>query len=266
MYWPPLYYGSVMTSSIIIITHVLQSEASCTSIMSCQRRISMESNSYEICPYCSEEIKPDAIKCKHCKSILSEKQVDASVEPKKDNNINDQSNGAGESTIDKTEKYKPDDKRWDLASPDSNLVDSNNVSDVADKSKNHKNESHNEFARKKSPSDEHLKTPQESSAYYSPTYLEIYSFVAGISYFLSVIFIGLGFHKMFAYNNPDGRIGEAVNAYVGGDAYNYIINANYATAYFALAVFCAVIGMTAVLGYLAIKSGANHRVSSAKAE
>lgn len=35
-----------------------------------------------------------------------------------------------------------------------------------------------------------------------------------------------------------------MNAYVGGDAYDYIINANQATAYFVLAVFFALISST----------------------
>lgn len=49
-------------------------------------------------------------------------------------------------------------------------------------------------------------------------------------------FTALGFYKMFAYNNPKYTIFEETqNAYVEGDAYNYIINGTYATAYFVLA-------------------------------
>lgn len=71
-----------------------------------------------------------------------------------------------------------------------------------------------------------------------------------ISYILSALFIGLGFYKMFVYENPKNSYfstKEPVNAYVGGDAYNYIINSNYATAYFTLAIFCAVIGLTCLV-------------------
>ncbi len=72
---------------------------------------------------------------------------------------------------------------------------------------------------------------------------------AVINYFLAVIFVGIGFYKLFAYENPESGYGTMINAYVGGDAYNYIINANYASAYFTLAIFCAVIAMTLILTY-----------------
>ncbi len=32
----------------------------------------MDSNDYKYCPYCGKQIKVQAIKCKHCKSFLSE--------------------------------------------------------------------------------------------------------------------------------------------------------------------------------------------------
>lgn len=69
-------------------------------------------------------------------------------------------------------------------------------------------------------------------------------FGAVISYLLSLVFISLGLHKMFVYKNPSSALLSSKNVYVGGDAYNYIINANYATGYFTLAIFCAVIGAT----------------------
>jgi len=60
------------------------------------------------------------------------------------------------------------------------------------------------------------------------------------SYILSVFFIYKGYDKMMNYNNPE--IGtDYVNAYVGGDALNYIINANYATGFFVLAMGFAII-------------------------
>ena len=44
------------------------------------------------------------------------------------------------------------------------------------------------------------------------------------------IFLALGFFKMLIYDDYN-----EINAYVGGDAYNFIINGTYATAYFVLA-------------------------------
>lgn len=45
----------------------------------------------------------------------------------------------------------------------------------------------------------------------------------------------MGFYKMYIYDNPDSYYATKINVYVGGDAYNYIINAGYATAFFTLA-------------------------------
>jgi hypothetical protein len=88
-----------------------------------------------------------------------------------------------------------------------------------------------------------------STAINAPTGLLV---SAAISYFIAAIFIGIGFHKIIAYENPETGYEPLVNSYVGGDAYNYIINANYASAYFSLAVFCAVIGMTLIISYYLI--------------
>lgn len=43
-----------------------------------------------------------------------------------------------------------------------------------------------------------------------------------------------GIDKMMRYSDGERYPYEPVNAYVGGDAYNYIINGNYATAFFVL--------------------------------
>lgn len=63
-----------------------------------------------------------------------------------------------------------------------------------------------------------------------------------ISFIGAAISIGMGFYKLFAYSNPESSYLDVINAYVGGDAYNYIINANYATAYFVLAGVLVLIG------------------------
>lgn len=57
---------------------------------------------------------------------------------------------------------------------------------------------------------------------------------------LGVIFLGMGFHKKMKYENSRYN---PVNAYVEGDAYNYVINSNYFAGY-------AVIGM----GFLIISA------------
>ena len=68
---------------------------------------------------------------------------------------------------------------------------------------------------------------------------------AGILYFVSVLFLGSGFYKILFYVNDSY---STTNAYVGGDAYNYIINTNYAVAYFILAfMFASLATMVLIL-------------------
>lgn len=50
---------------------------------------------------------------------------------------------------------------------------------------------------------------------------------------------------MLAYSNPEH--GEGINVHVGGDAYNYIINANQATGFFIIALIFAVVGSTSLI-------------------
>lgn len=59
-------------------------------------------------------------------------------------------------------------------------------------------------------------------------------------YILSVFFLYKGYDKIVNYNNPEISI-DYVNVYVGGDCYNYIINSNYATGFFVLAMGFAII-------------------------
>lgn len=70
--------------------------------------------------------------------------------------------------------------------------------------------------------------------------------VPQFSYLASCIFICLGFYKLFCYKSIDEAIvqSQTVNAVVGGDAYNYIINTQTATAYFVLALIFTIIGST----------------------
>jgi hypothetical protein len=67
-------------------------------------------------------------------------------------------------------------------------------------------------------------------------------YLTGLSFMISAWFMGCGFYKIFFYSNSDYSTGT--NVYVGGDAYNYIINSGRATGYFVLALMFVVIGCT----------------------
>lgn len=70
-----------------------------------------------------------------------------------------------------------------------------------------------------------------------------------------IVTLLLGFHKMLIYENGEYSFSRHVNAYVGGDAYNYIINGTYATAFFVLtAMFVlAAIGLM-ILHYVSMQN------------
>ncbi len=67
-----------------------------------------------------------------------------------------------------------------------------------------------------------------------------YKISAIISAVVSVIMLFNGFDKMFNYYNGTY---SSTNAYVGGDAYNYIINGTYSTSYFVLATMFALMAV-----------------------
>jgi len=71
--------------------------------------------------------------------------------------------------------------------------------------------------------------------------------IAILSYIISAVFIGLGFHKLYVYKHSETFISNNVNSYVGGDAYNYIINTGYATSFFVVATLFVIIGSTIVV-------------------
>lgn len=62
----------------------------------------------------------------------------------------------------------------------------------------------------------------------------IWSVLAGCSLGCSFWTLYKGIDKMTNYYNSENYPDLNQNAYVGGDAYNYIINGNYATAFFVL--------------------------------
>ena len=62
----------------------------------------------------------------------------------------------------------------------------------------------------------------------------IWSILAGCSLVCSFFTFYKGIDKIINYYNSENYPNLNKNAYVGGDAYNYIINGNYATAFFVL--------------------------------
>ena len=68
-------------------------------------------------------------------------------------------------------------------------------------------------------------------------WLSLLSFIgAGISFYKGV-------DKMVNYYNSELSFVKSVNAYVGGDAYNYIINGTYSTAFFVLTAMFVLAGI-----------------------
>lgn len=62
----------------------------------------------------------------------------------------------------------------------------------------------------------------------------IWSILSACSLVCSFYTLYRGIDKMTNYYNSENNPSLNENAYVGGDAYNYIINGNYATAFFVL--------------------------------
>jgi len=70
-----------------------------------------------------------------------------------------------------------------------------------------------------------------------------YTLFSVIGFIGAIVSISMGFYKLCIYENNDSDSyfsSSSKNVYVGGDAYNYIINGTYATSYFVLAVVCMV--------------------------
>ena len=73
--------------------------------------------------------------------------------------------------------------------------------------------------------------------------------ISEIFYLIGFVSSGGGFYKLLVYKNYDGSkypslAEDNVNAYVGGDAYNYIINMGFATSLFIFSLICVVIAST----------------------
>lgn len=72
-----------------------------------------------------------------------------------------------------------------------------------------------------------------------------YVILSIVSFVVSAICFAYGFFKCFVY--VSGEYGTSVNAYVGGDAYNYIINAGYTVAFWVLTLVFVIIGVACLV-------------------
>ena len=75
-----------------------------------------------------------------------------------------------------------------------------------------------------------------------------------ICFIVSAVMIYKGYDKMTNYRNSETYYSSTVNAYVGGDAYNYIINGTYSTSYFTLASGFMISGILCVVGGMIVKA------------
>lgn len=76
----------------------------------------------------------------------------------------------------------------------------------------------------------------------------VWCWLAAASFLGGCITLYKGIDKMTNYYYNSEYSSRLVNAYVGGDAYNYIINGTYATAFFVLTAMFAL----AAVGFIII--------------
>ena len=84
--------------------------------------------------------------------------------------------------------------------------------------------------------------------------LKIVYIIAICFYIASGFMIYKGYDKMTNYRNSESYSYWNENAYVGGDAYNYIINGNYATGFFVLSMGFLLSGTVCLAASAIIKS------------
>lgn len=83
----------------------------------------------------------------------------------------------------------------------------------------------------------------------TPIKNKLWVWLSGIMFAVATIPLYKGYDKMTNYYYSDIYHSLNKNAYVGGDAYNYIINAGYATAFFVLAIGAALLGVGFLILY-----------------
>lgn len=75
--------------------------------------------------------------------------------------------------------------------------------------------------------------------------------LSAIMFIVSSVMVCLGYDKLSNYYNNETYSSLNNNAYVGGDAYNYIINSTRSTSFFVLATMFALVGVGfIIIGYL----------------
>lgn len=91
------------------------------------------------------------------------------------------------------------------------------------------------------------------------TISKILLFLSLTFFAVGAYFVYQGFDKKDNYYQSDYSWSKSVNAYVGGDAYNYIINGTYFAGYCALGGAMFICGSIAGIGGLAITVIENKR-------
>ena len=86
--------------------------------------------------------------------------------------------------------------------------------------------------------------------------------VAVVCFILFGIMTYKGYDKMTNYYSSEIYASLNVNAYVGGDAYNYIINGTYATSFFVLAIGFLISGILCVVGGVLVDSMSAQKVET----
>jgi hypothetical protein len=83
--------------------------------------------------------------------------------------------------------------------------------------------------------------------------------VALVLFIVSGVFFYQAYDKYANYSNSEYSWSTQHNVYVGGDAYNYIINAGYFSAFSTLGGICVLAGMILMATAL-ILTGMSHRL------
>lgn len=87
----------------------------------------------------------------------------------------------------------------------------------------------------------------------------VWNITAIISFCCAIFSLFKGFDKMLNYSSGETYPYKSINAYVGGDAYNYIINGTHTTALFILGLIFVILGMGFLIMHFLIENGKGQR-------